>query len=1085
MTSSIPVQDSRRPRPASPVTQRVWLAMQAGSPGALPGPVLRVRVGGALEPERLRAALAAVVRDDEALRCAFAVCSDGTLGREVLPDAAPVLAVADLARLPHAAREAAAARRAEELAAEPTDPAHGPMLRALLAVLGPLDSLLYLVPHSLAADAWCADRTFRRLAVALGASIEASGSALPPPTLCDDARVDAWRDRLAGTHAALELPTARVRPSAPGLRCGEHPVALDPSACTALRGLCAAEDAPAAAGMMAAYAVLLSRCSGQEDVVIGAPLDGVGQPRTEASDPAVVRVHLGGDPRFRELVREVSAALSRSVREGGAPMDRLAESCGAAISRSHHPVFQAGFALRDGRARRIAAPGLLLELEDVRSGPFLLDLSLEMVDRGGAVEGVLRWAADVYDEAFAARMAERLAVLVAGAAAAPDQRVSDLPLLADDERALVLERWNATRADYPRAVCIHQLFQEQAAAHPEAPAVVEAGETLTYAEVDRRAGIVARRLRGMGVGPEARVGICLPRSADLYVAMLGVMKAGGAYVPLDPCYPAERLATMANDAGITALVTRADASPGLPSPRRTTVVMEPGLWSGDSDESDSADASTPPPEVSSESPAYVIYTSGSTGRPKGVAVPHRAVVNLLADAQRRVPLGPGDRCSGWTSVSFDVSVYDVFSALTAGAALVPVPDAIRAMPRELADWLAAERITSAYLPPFALPELATWLKEHPGRSRLRRLLVGVEPIPETLLHAIRERAPGLAVFNGYGPTETTVYSTVFPVEGEAGPERPAPIGFPIANTRTYVLDRHLRPVPAGAAGELCLGGEGVARGYLRRPAQTAERFVPDPFSPEAGGRMYRTGDLARHNPDGSLQFLGRIDRQVKLRGFRIEPGEIEAALTERDEIAEAVVMVREDAPGERRLAAYVVPARWVAAGAGEGPARFAALVSMLRAHLRGRLPEYMLPSAVIALDAFPLTPNGKIDRHALPAPDGVCGEGYVAPRNPAEEAVAEVFAAVLRLPRVGAKDDFFDLGGHSLLATQVVSRVRDALQVEVPLAAVFEAPTVEALAARVDAAQQDVLARLLAELEGLTDDEARALAQSSSHVTPR
>jgi amino acid adenylation domain-containing protein len=566
--------------------------------------------------------------------------------------------------------------------------------------------------------------------------------------------------------------------------------------------------------------------------------------------------------------------------------------------------------------------------------------------------------------------------------------------------------------------------------------------------------------------------------------MLGVMKAGAAYVPLDPCYPADRLATMAGDAGIAALVTRADATPGLPYPRRTMVTIEPALWSADSS-AEAPEESAGLPEVSSECPAYVIYTSGSTGRPKGVAVPHRAVVNLLADAQRRLALGVGDRCSAWTSVSFDVSVYDVFSALTTGAALVPVPDGIRAMPRELADWLAAERITSAYLPPFALPELATWLKEHPGRSRLRRILVGVEPIPETLLVAIRERAPGLSIFNGYGPTETTVYSTVYPVEGDGGVERPAPIGFPIANTRSYVLDRHLRPVPAGAAGELCLGGEGVARGYLRRPGQTAERFVPDPFSPDPGGRMYRTGDLARHNSDGSLQFLGRIDRQVKLRGFRIEPGEIEAALTERDEVAEAVVTVREDAPGERRLVAYVVPARWVTAGAAEGPGRFAALIAMLRAHLRGRLPEYMLPGAVVALDAFPLTPNGKIDRHALPAPDCAAGESYVAPRSPTEEAVAAVFADVLRLPRVGAKDDFFDLGGHSLLATQVVSRVRDAVQVEVPLAAVFEAPTVEAFAARVDAAQADVLARLLAELEGLTDEEARALAQPGSHVTPR
>jgi amino acid adenylation domain-containing protein len=985
------------------------------------------------------------------------------------------VAAEDFRGAPADERDTLAGWRAEEMAASSAGE-DGPVIRALLARTGTARHLLFIAPHPRLAGAWDADRLFRGVCAALGAPSSAPVTE-PDAAITDDGRVQEWVARLAGSPAALELPGEGCRPPVLGMHAEERPIALAPATVEALRAVCASEDAPLAAGGLAVYAVLLSRCAGQDELVVGAPLDGLGLGTSPSADPAPIRVQLGGDPSFRDLLRRVATTARVAMRTGGAPLHLLEHPSTEAFARSHHAVFQAGFALREGSAQRAAGPALRLELERVGAGAFPLDLSLELTDDGGTVAGCLRWAADVFDGAFAARMAQRLEVIAAGAGAEPDAPVSHLPLLPPEERVWVLDRWNANEAEIPD-VCIHHLFESRAAEKPDAPAVVEAGATLTYAELGRRADAVAATLRRMGVGPEARVAVCMPRCADLYAALLGVMKAGAAYVPLDPCYPAERLAGMATDAGIAALVTQDGLAAGLPVPAGCTLRLDGRWWEG-------VDAASADAAVSPESPAYVIYTSGSTGRPKGVAVPHRAAVNLLRDVQARVPLGPGDRCSAWTSVSFDVSVFDVFTALTTGAALVPVPDAIRAMPRELAQWLADERINGAYLPPFALPELATWLAENPGRSRLRRMLVGVEPIPETLLQAICERAPGLTVLNGYGPTETTVYSTLYPVPAQAGPERPAPIGWPIANTRAYVLDRHLRPTPAGAAGELCLGGAGVARGYLRRPGQTAERFVPDPFSPTGGARMYRTGDLARHNPDGSLQFMGRIDRQVKLRGFRIEPGEIEAALTERDEVAEAVVVVREDAPGERRLVAYVVPARAVRMQAAGGEGRFAALVSLLRAHLRGRLPEYMVPAAIVALDAFPLTANGKIDRRALPAPACAAGEGYVAPATETETAVADAFAAVLRLPRVGATDDFFDLGGHSLLATQVLARVRDALHVELPLAAVFEAPTTRALAERVDALQAEMMAALLSEMEGLTEDEARALVELDTHATPR
>ncbi|HET6762120.1 MAG TPA: amino acid adenylation domain-containing protein [Longimicrobiaceae bacterium] len=1047
-----------------------------GSPRTLASPasprtaaLLRVRVEGSVDAAQVRQALAAAARGDVALAGHRGAAGDGD----------GVLVVAeDFRGAPADERDTLAGWRAEEMAASFAGAEDGPALRALLARTGTARHLLFIALDPLSAGAWDADRLFRGVSAALGAETAAAAGE-PAEPMTEQARVEEWSARLAGSPAALELPGEGCRPPVLAMRADERPISLAPATTDALRAVCAAEDAPLAAGLLAVYAVLLSRCAGQDELVVGAPLDGLGLGTFASPAPAPIRVQLAGDPTFRELLRRVATTARVAMRTGGAPLGLLEHAGSEAFARSHHAVFQAGFALRDGAARRAESSALRLVLDRVGAGSFPLDLSLELTDEAGRVAGCLRWAADVFDGAFAARMAQRLEVIAAGAGAQPDAPVSHLPLLPPEERVWVLDRWNAAEAEIPADVCIHHLFESRAAEHPDAPAVIDAGATLTYAELDRRAGAVAAALRGMGVGPEARVAVCMPRCADLYAALLGVMKAGAAYVPLDPGYPAERLAGMAADAGVAALVTRDGLAAGLPVPAGCTLRLDGRWWEG------VEPATAAPVPVSPESPAYVIYTSGSTGRPKGVAVPHRAAVNLLRDVQARVPLGAGDRCSGWTSVSFDVSVFDVFTALTTGAALVPVPDAIRALPRELAQWLADERIAGAYLPPFALPELATWLAENPGRTRLRRLLVGVEPIPETLLQAICERAPGLAVLNGYGPTETTVYSTLYPVAAQAGPERPTPIGWPIANTRAYVLDRHLHPTPAGAAGELCLGGAGVARGYLRRPGQTAERFVPDPFAPVGGARMYRTGDLARHNPDGSLQFMGRIDRQVKLRGFRIEPGEIEAALTERDEVAEATVVVREDGPGERRLVAYVVPARAVRMQAGGGEGRFAALVSLLRAHLRGRLPEYMVPAAIVALDAFPLTANGKIDRRALPAPACAAGEGYVAPATDTETVLAEAFAAVLRLPRVGAADDFFDLGGHSLLATQVVGRVRDALHVELPLAAVFEAPTVRALAERVDALQAEVLARLLGELEGLSEDEARALVELDTHATPR
>ncbi|HEX8905884.1 MAG TPA: amino acid adenylation domain-containing protein, partial [Longimicrobiaceae bacterium] len=572
-----------------------------------------------------------------------------------------------------------------------------------------------------------------------------------------------------------------------------------------------------------------------------------------------------------------------------------------------------------------------------------------------------------------------------GMAADDAKPVGRLDLLSAAERRGVVEEWNATDAAFPAGACVHELFEAQVERTPGAVAVSFAGERLTCAELNARANRLAHHLHSLGVGPDARVALCVERGVEMVVAMLAVLKAGGAYVPLDPSYPDERLRYMLSDSRPAVLLASRPqaarfAAAGVP-------VLDPA------DEAAWAHLPATDPERAGLSPdhlAYVIYTSGSTGRPKGVTVPHRGVASLLADVQRRAPVGEGNGCSLWTSTSFDVSVYEIFSALLAGGRLCIPPGEARLEAGAFLDWMEAREVRSAYLPPYFLPELRERVSRSPGRSRLRRLLVGVEPIAEPLLAEIRRSVPGLRIINGYGPTEATICATLHDVPDTARGERVTPIGAPAANTRVFVLDARMRPVPVGVVGELYVGGVGVARGYLDRPALTAERFVPDPLSGEPGARLYRTGDLGRWLPEGALAFAGRTDAQVKVRGYRVEPGEIEARLAEHPAVREAVVVAREDAPGDKRLVAYYLADEPVA-------------VDALKAHLAERLPEYMVPAAYVWMEAYPLTPNGKTDRKAFPAPgdDAYAAREYEAPVGETEQAVAAIWADLLGAGRVG------------------------------------------------------------------------------------
>ncbi|MBW3656193.1 MAG: amino acid adenylation domain-containing protein, partial [Gemmatimonadetes bacterium] len=698
---------------------------------------------------------------------------------------------------------------------------------------------------------------------------------------------------------------------------------------------------------------------------------------------------------------------------------------------------------------------LALESLAVETGAAQFDLALAMGEVNGVFAGTLRYDADLFDAATIRRMAAQLARLLDAASAAPETPLSRLDLLPADEARQVVAGFNATDVRYADAhLSLHRLVEAQAARTPEAVAVVFEDERITYGELDRRANRLAHRLRRLGVVRETRVGVCLERSVEMVAGLLGVLKAGGAYVPVDPGYPAERISWMLADSAVPVLLTQARLADALPE-HAAHVVRVDADWPGIEREPESA----PPVEVPADGLAYVIYTSGSTGRPKGAMNAHRGIVNRLLWMQAEYGLGAADVVLQKTPFSFDVSVWEFFWPLMAGARLVMARPQGHKDPAYLSAVIEREGVTTLHF----VPSMLRAFLEHGDAARcgsVRRVMSSGEALPADVAARFFRALPRAELHNLYGPTEAAVDVTHWRC-GSADGGRPVPIGRPLANTRIYVLDRAGRPAPAGAPGELCIGGVQVGRGYLGRPALTAQAFIPDPFSAEPGARLYRTGDLARWRPCGVLEYLGRMDHQVKVRGFRIEPGEVESVLAAHPAVGACVVVTREDTPGDVRLVAYTVATAGVQAPSADE----------LRAFARERLPEHMVPLAWVALQALPLSPSGKIDRKALPAPERGCtGTAYAAPRSEVEQTLALIWAEVLGVERVGVHDDFFALGGYSLLGMQVAARVQQAFGVSLPLHTLFQATTIEALSRRIAHAQmlvqpEDELLALLAEME--------------------
>jgi natural product biosynthesis luciferase-like monooxygenase protein/amino acid adenylation domain-containing protein/FkbM family methyltransferase len=1048
--ADIPRVPRSGPLPLSFAQERLWFLARFGEGGAAYHIPAAVRLRGPLDVAALEQTLAALIGRHEALRTVFGE-EDGRPVQTVQAAARLTMPLVDLSVLPDAPRQGEQARISRQEASRPFDLATGPLLRALLIRCHPDDHLLNLTFHHIITDGWSLGVLVREVAalypgIAQGNPAVLSELPIQPADYAAwererlrgaalESELSFWRARLAGLPP-LELPADRPRPASASFRGGLATLDLPAGTTRALEALAQRERATLFMALLALFQALLLRYTGQDDFGVGTPV--ANRTRSEIEgliglfvNTVVLRVDQSGGQSegvgFAELLRRSREVTLAAFAHEELPFEKLVEELRPEREAGRNPLFQVLFTLQNQPWPKLRLGELDLELSEVDTGTARTDLALIWREQDGRLSGTLEYSADLFERASAERLLGHLAELLRGALADPERGVWDLPLLTAAERLQILEEWRGSTVSYPREATLHALVQERVRLAPEAIAVESGGERLTYAELDARANHLAHRLLSLGVKPDDRVGVALKPSVELVVGLLGILKAGGAYVPLDLSYPQERLDWMVDDAGLAALIHR-------------------GGWTSSSappavDLDDLAALAGPSPGaplagVTADSLALILYTSGSTGRPKGVALPHRAVIRLLVEADY-ARLEPSDRVAQVSNTAFDAATFEIWGALLAGARLVCIPREEVLSPEALARRIADDGITTLLLTTALFNQMA---RQAPvALQGLRHLLFGGETADPGAVREVLRQGPPQRLLNVYGPTETATLATWYQVEELSPQATTVPIGRPLVNSTAYVVDRTFRPVPPGVPGELLLGGDGLARGYWGRGELTAERFVPSPFAgaqDEAGARLYRTGDLARWRPDGTLDFLGRVDRQVKIRGFRIEPGEIEAVLAAHPEVTECAVVVREDrgeeGNGDRRLVAYVV---------GDVPA------DALRQALRERLPDYMVPATFVTLAALPLTPNGKVDRKALPAPDlSVPREGFTLPGTPAEELLAGLWRELLGLDRVGARDNFFALGGHSLKGVQLASRMRDRFGVTLPVRQLFATPTVEGLA---------------------------------------
>ncbi len=1048
--------------PLSFAQQRLWFLDQLEPGSAFYNIFAPVRLKGRLNLPALERTLTEIARRHEVLRTTFPMV-DGRAVQMIAPAAPLFLPVTDLTHLPPERRETEARRMAEEEAQLPFDLARGPLMRARLLRLDEDEHLAMLTLHHIISDGWSAGILIREVAALYEAFNAGDSSPLAelPIQYADfaawqrqwlqgdalDTQLAYWKRKLSGDPPALQLPTDRPRLAMQRHRGARQSFELSANISETLKSFSQREGVTPFMTLLAAFKALLHRYTGQDDIIIGSPIANRNRIEIERLvgffvNTLPLRTDLSGDPSFRELVGRVREVALEAAAHQDLPFEKLVDELQLARDLSRAPLFQVVFVLQNTPRQALELPGLTLTPMEIEGETAKFDLMLGFSETDHGLTAKVEYNTDLFDAATISRMLAHFQNLLGGAIADPQQRLSELPLLTESENKQLLE-WNRSDAHYPAEACLHQLFEAQAARTPNAVAVTFEGERMSYAQLNARANQLAHRLRAMGVGPDVLVALCLDRSPDMVVAILAVLKAGGAYLPLDLAYPKDRLAFMLEDSQATVLLTERRLLDQLPAHRARTICLD-GDWALIEGES----AENPANKIAAENLAYVIYTSGSTGKPKGALVTHANVVRLFAATRDWYRFDERDVWTLFHSYAFDFSVWELWGALLYGGRLVVVPYWVSRSPEAFHELLLSEQVTVLNQTPSAFRQLIR-VDENADAARelaLRLVIFGGEALELQSLKPWFDRhgdeRPLLV--NMYGITETTVHVSYRPISAADLEEvKGSVIGGAIPDLQIYALDAKLRPAPIGVTGEMYVGGAGVARGYLKRPELTAERFIPDPFSVEAGARLYRTGDLARYLADGDLEYQGRIDHQVKIRGFRIELGEIEAALASHPMIGEAVVLARDDKPDEKRLVAYLVTKPDAAPS-----------ISELREFLKQKLPEYMTPAAFVTLDALPLTENGKLDRRALPAPDAArpeLEEAFVAPRNAREQTLAEIWARTLGLERVGVHDNFFELGGDSILSIQIIARANQA-GLRLTPKQVFQCQTIAELAAAAVAA---------------------------------
>jgi amino acid adenylation domain-containing protein len=1081
---TIPLRDNdEAPPPLSFAQERFWFLDQFEHAHPVYNGCKVVRLIGQLSVKVLAECLNLIVRRHEVLRTTYPAPDGRPIQRVAV--ACPIeISVTDLEHASESDLPFAIERLARNEWLQPINLSEELPIRARLVRIDHARNLLILTLHQIAFDSRAVAIFFRELWTAYKDKLHGKEPELPAlPVQYGDfanwqrhrvsgqtfqSQREYWIQRLSGTLPFFDLPADKPRPPVQAFDGSRLSVQLPETLQLKLKELSQENGVTLFMTLLAAFKTLLYRYTAQEDLIVGCPVLNRRLPETENLlgsfvNTLVLRTNYAGNPSFREALRRVRETCLGAFAHQDFPFEKLVEELHPQRDLARNPIFQVMFAFQNTSVPTLELAGLRSEAVDIDGGMTKFDLTFSLIDKEDGIVGHIEYSTDLFHRDTIERMSRHFQTLLEGIAIDPDQPIATLPIMTEPERRQILFEWNDTAADYSKNKCIHELFEEQVDRTPDAIALEYQDKRISYRELNRKANQLAHYLISLGIGPEKLVGICVERSIEMVVGLMGILKAGGGYLPLDPSYPQERLAFMMQDVALSVVVTqerfvengrlRIEDSDSRSSSlySQSSVVCLDRDWPVIEQKS----RENPKIQGSPNDLAYVIYTSGSTGEPKGVQVSHRSIINCLVSIGKRIGLISQDRLLAVTTISFDIAALELYLPLLVGGTVVV------ASREEATDGIELVRRVKDSSGTVMQGTPSTWrmlIKAGWEGSLGFKILCGGEALSRQLADQLLDRG---SVWNLYGPTESTIWSTMAKVEAN---DKPIPIGRPIANTQIYIRDTYLQPVPIGIPGDLCIGGDGLARGYLNRPEQTPEKFIPNPFSDNSNSRLYRTGDRAKYLDDGNIEFLGRVDNQVKIRGFRIEPGEIEVALNQHPAVHESVVVTQDEVTEEERsatnpkskienpnlnerLVAYVVP--------NQPPMPS---VTELHSYLRQKLPEYMIPSMFVTLDAIPLTPNGKVDRNALPPPNGArpqLVDEFVAPRTPVEELLAGIWAEVLRRDRVGVHDNFFHLGGHSLVAARVISRIRNAFQIELPLRRIFETPTIADLARAVEAGLQN------------------------------